>query len=212
MKHVLCYGDSNTYGSNPVDGSRFDEDHRWTQLLAKDLGHGYMVIEEGLGGRTTVFDDPETDYRNGKDFIVPCIRSHKPLDLVILMLGTNDIKPGLARCAKDIADGIDTLVKIILDPKTGEGYPSPAVLVVSPIEVSENVVNTWFNEMFGGLKAVDMSRALPPLVEAVAIRNGCYFIDAAKYASASELDAIHLGESGHVSLAHAFANRVRQIL
>jgi len=212
LKRVLCFGDSNTYGFIPAVGERFDENHRWTQLLAKDLGSGFTVIEEGLNGRTTVFDDPGVDGRNGKEVIIPCLRSHRPLDLVILMLGTNDIKPGFARSALEIADGIETLVRLILDPKTCEGFPVPAVLVVSPIEVRESIVDSCYSDGFGLLKAVAMSRELPPLVEAVAIRNGCYFIDAAKYATASDLDAIHLAESGHASLAHAFANRVRQIL
>jgi len=212
MKRILCYGDSNTFGFTPAVGERFDEKHRWTKLLEKDLGDGYEVIEEGLNGRTTVFDDPGVDGRNGKEYVVPCVRSHRPLDLVILMLGTNDIKPGLAGCAKDIADGIDTLVKVILDPKTFESFSVPAVLVVSPIEVRESIAHTCYSEMFGGIESVAMSRELPSLVEAVAKKNGCHFIDAAKYAQASDLDAIHLDEKGHERLSRAFADRVRQIL
>ena len=96
------------------------------------------------------------------------------------MLGTNDIKPGFARNAKDIADGIDTLVHMILDPKTFEGYPLPAVLVVSPIEVRESIVSSCYSDGFGLLKAVAMAKDLPPLVEAVAKKNGCHFIDAAR--------------------------------
>ena len=211
MKRVLCYGDSNTYGFTPATGERYDEDHRWTQLLAKHLGPGYEVIEEGLNGRTTVFDDPGVEGRNGKEYLVPCLRSHRPIDLVILMLGTNDIKPGFARNAKDIADGIDTLVHMILDPKTFEGYPLPAVLVVSPIEVRESIVSSCYSDGFGLLKAVAMAKDLPPLVEAVAKKNGCHFIDAAKYAEASDVDAIHLDERGHAKLARAFADCVRQI-
>ena len=211
MKRILCYGDSNTFGFTPAVGERFDEKHRWTKLLEKDLGDGYEVIEEGLNGRTTVFDDPGVDGRNGKEYVVPCVRSHRPLDLVILMLGTNDIKPGFAGCAKDIADGIDTLVNIILDLETCEGFPVPAVLVVSPIEVRESIVDSCYSDGFGLLKAVAMSKELPPLVEAVAKKNGCHFIDAAKYAVASDVDAIHLDEKGHASLARAFADRVRQI-
>ena len=212
MKRILCYGDSNTYGFVPEIGERYDEDHRWTKLLAKDLGTGYEVIEDGFNGRTTVFDDPGVEGRNGKESLVPCLKAHCPLDLVILMLGTNDIKPGFARNAKDIADGIETLVKMIRDPKTCEGSPVPAVLVVSPIEVRESIVNSCYSDGFGLIKAVAMSKELPPLVEAVAKRNGCHFIDAAKHAVASDVDAIHLDESGHALIARAFADRARQIL
>jgi lysophospholipase L1-like esterase len=211
MKRILCYGDSNTYGFTPKTGDRFDEKTRWTKLLEKDLGSGYEVIEDGFNGRTTVFDDPGVEGRNGKESLVPGLKDNRPLDLVILMLGTNDIKPLFARCAKDIADGIETLVRIILDPETHEGLPAPEILVVSPIEVRESIVDSCYSDGFGLLKAVAMSKELPPLVEAVAKRNGCHYIDAAKYAVASDIDAIHLDEKGHASLARAFAGQVRLI-
>ena len=91
MKHILCYGDSNTHGYIP-GGGRYDDDTRYTGILAKLLGSDYRIIEEGLNSRTSSFDDPFEPYKNGMDCLIPCLDSHKPLDLTILMLGSNDMK------------------------------------------------------------------------------------------------------------------------
>lgn len=92
MKSILCYGDSNTYGLMPDSPDRYPRDVRWTGILQKKLGEDYYVIEEGLSGRTTLWDDPIEEHKNGKKYLLPCLDSHKPVDLVILMLGTNDLK------------------------------------------------------------------------------------------------------------------------
>ncbi len=104
MKTVLCYGDSNTWGSDPETGERFAPDVRWPGVLRRSLGEGYWVIEEGLGGRTTVRDDPiEGAHKNGRAYLRACLESHKPIDLMTIMLGTNDLKARFAASASDIA-------------------------------------------------------------------------------------------------------------
>ena len=92
MKRILCFGDSNTWGWNPANKERFDENSRWTGILKNKLGENYDIIEEGLNGRTTVWDDPIEGYKNGKKHLPSCLESHRPLDIVVLMLGTNDLK------------------------------------------------------------------------------------------------------------------------
>ena len=104
MKHILCYGDSNTHGYIP-GGGRYDDDTRYTGILAKLLGSDYRIIEEGLNSRTSSFDDPFEPYKNGMDCLVPCLDSHKPLELTILMLGSNDMKVYFSPSAEKI--GID---------------------------------------------------------------------------------------------------------
>ncbi len=111
---VLCYGDSNTYGSIPGGGDRFPRDMRWPGVLAAQLGDDWHVIEEGLGGRTTVFDDPILPDRNGRTYLRPCLLSHQPLDLVVIFLGTNDLKARFAASAADIAGGVAVLTEIAL--------------------------------------------------------------------------------------------------
>jgi lysophospholipase L1-like esterase len=92
MKTILCYGDSNTWGYIPGTGERYASHVRWPGVLQNALGNGYVIIEEGLCGRTTVWDDPIEEYRSGKEYLIPCLKSHAPLDLVVLMLGSNDLK------------------------------------------------------------------------------------------------------------------------
>lgn len=92
MRSIMCYGDSNTWGYNPATGSRFSRDGRWTGVLRQELSDGYEIIEEGLNGRTTVWNDPIEGYKNGKEQLIPCLETNKPLDMVIIMLGTNDLK------------------------------------------------------------------------------------------------------------------------
>ena len=129
MTNILCYGDSNTFGHNPdavIPGDcRFTRDRRWTGLLQQALGEEYYVIEEGLGGRTTVFNDPSSEGRNGRDWLLPCIQTHQPLDLILFMLGTNDTKVMYSAPVEEIAQGMDTLVKIALNPFSTDRGVSP---------------------------------------------------------------------------------------
>ena len=113
MTTILCYGDSNTYGYNPVNGLRYPKDVRWTGVLQKLLGEQYAVIEEGCNGRTTVFEDIAEPWKAGLGYLKPCLNTHKPIDFVIMMLGSNDLKRMFHASAKEIADGAEQLVSII---------------------------------------------------------------------------------------------------
>ena len=92
MKTILCFGDSNTWGYNPENRQRFGPEERWSGILRNSLGEDYRAIEEGLNGRTTLWDDPIEGFKNGLDYLMPCLESHKPFDLITIMLGTNDLK------------------------------------------------------------------------------------------------------------------------
>ena len=133
MKTVLCYGDSNTWGYNAASETRHPYEQRWTTLLAKDLGQEYLVIPEGLNGRTTVMPDPfEGEYKTGKGMLPGILESHHPVDLVVLMLGTNDLKHRWGHSGWDIARGIETLIQLIQTSGFGPNDGAPKILVVSP--------------------------------------------------------------------------------
>src|SRR5690242_20379631 len=137
MRTVVCYGDSNTHGAHPVTGERWPRDVRWPGVAAADLADVAHVVEEGLNGRTTLWDDPFAEGRNGKTHLLPCLRSHAPIDLLVIMLGTNDLKTIFARAAHEIALGAGTLVDIALASGTGPGAGPPRVLLVSPPRLGE---------------------------------------------------------------------------
>ena len=207
-KNVLCYGDSNTYGYNPANDQRYPQDIRWTGKLQKLLGTGYHIIEEGCNSRTTVFDDPEAEWKNGLYCLKPCLYSHKPVDIVILMLGTNDLKEEFHATPENIAEGAEKLVTIIRDfTREVQGF-IPRILLVAPARIGDGIADSPFRDSFS-VKTIEYSKALPALYRKVAEKYGCEFINAAEYATPSELDSLHFMPEDHDKLAKAFAEAIK---
>lgn len=213
-KIILCYGDSNTFGYCPADGRRYPREIRWTGRLAGKLGDGYQVIEAGLNSRTTVIDDDLEEDRNGLTAISMVTEMSWPLDLIILMLGTNDMKERYRMEAEDIAEGARALIRRIRELHE-EKCPDwmPQILLISPILIGEGIRDgiSGFSESFGKKRAYDLSRKLAPLYRKVAEEEKCLFLDAAAAASAGMQDALHLEEEGHRMLAEAVERTVRDI-
>ena len=207
---VLCFGDSNTYGYNPANGFRYPESIRWTARLQKLLGEDYKVIEEGCNGRTTVFDDPIEGWKKGLDYLKPCLNTHKPVDIVILMLGSNDLKEVFHASAQDIAKGAETLVNVIIEfTKEKQGFV-PKIVLVSPPEIGEGISDSPF---FGNFSenAIERSRQFPEYYKKVAEDNGCIFVNAAEHIQASPLDSLHLSPEAHSKLAEVFCEVIKGI-
>lgn len=213
-KSILCYGDSNTFGHRPTDGQRYPYGVRWTSLLAENLGKDFQVIEAGLNSRTTVIDDEVEKYRNGLKYIDVVVEMNWPLDLVILMLGTNDMKVRYQAQAVDIAEGARSIVREIrrLHQEIRPDW-MPQILLVSPLLVGEKIRDglSDCSEGFGDERAYWLSRELAPLYQQVAREEGCHFLDAGSVASAGTADALHLEEEGHRDLAAAMEAKVREI-
>jgi lysophospholipase L1-like esterase len=209
MKTVLCYGDSNTWGYNPATEDRYLLEQRWTSVLAHELGNDYLVIPEGLNGRTTVWPDPvEGEYKSGKTYLMPCLESHHPIDLVVLMLGTNDLKHRFGLSAWDIARAAGTLVEMIfLSPFGPEGLP-PQVLLVAPPPTC--VPGTVFEDMFAG--ADETSRDLGRCYGQIASEFECDYLDASAAIRSSRADGIHFDAAELPKLGRAVAAKVREIL
>lgn len=206
MKTILCYGDSNTWGYRAADAKRFDRDVRWTGVLRQQLGEDYIIIEEGLNGRTTVWDDPIEGFKNGETYLTPCLDSHAPMDLVIIMLGTNDTKKRFSLCSLDIAMGMEKLIKIIKHSESGKKGQAPKVLLLSPAPIGKLTV---FVEMFEG--APEKSEGLAELYEDIAQRHGCAFLDAGSVAKASDIDGVHFDMRAHKALGKRIAKEVKKI-
>jgi lysophospholipase L1-like esterase len=209
MKTILCYGDSNTWGYNAITEARYPHDQRWVTLLGRELGPGYLVIPEGLNGRTTVWPDPvEGEHKNGKSTLIPILESHHPLDLVVLMLGTNDLKHRYGLSAWDIARSAQTLVEMIRNSTFGQDGGAPQVLLVAPPPTC--VAGTRFEEMFAG--SDEKSQRLAHHYRLVSEEAGCSFLDAGRQIVSSKVDGIHLDSGELPKLAAAVGASVRELL
>ncbi len=205
VKSILCYGDSNTWGYVPAEnGARFPSHIRWPGVLAKTLGAGYRVIEEGLCGRTTVFDDPFAPgvERNGLKIIGTILDSHKPLDLVVIFLGTNDLKTHFGAIATDIAKGAELVAKFAARPDFGPGENvSPEVLVVVPPSIWE--VPAAFGPAFKGGR--EKSTELPDAFNQMSKRSGFPILYSEDIVHSDALDGIHLSAESHGVLGERVA-------
>lgn len=200
---IVCFGDSNTWGYNPRNAQRFPEDVRWTGRLSRSLGEKYRIIEEGQNGRTIATEDPCEGEKNGFTMIVPCMESQKPFDLLILMLGTNDLKGKFHYCGMDVAGEMERMLEKIHTYVKYHMTNEPRILLVSPVHVGEGIRESWLGESFGYEHAVSVSKELAGWYRELAERYSCDFLDAAEVAEAGKTDAIHLEEEGHEKLADA---------
>ena len=197
---VLCYGDSNTYGYDPETGGRYPYEKRWTSLLGEMLGDRYEVISEGLNGRTTAYNRSGALWKNGASSFVACLGTHKPVDILIIMLGTNDCNEELGLSADDIASGMETLVSLTEAEAPGlQGYV-PQIIVAAPVPIGENYEASPFAAELDPA-SVMKSRELAPLYEKIAERHSVLFADAGERAEVSSYDCEHLTEEGHRQLA-----------
>lgn len=215
LKHILCYGDSLTWGWIPVaEGAptlRYPYAQRWTGVMGAALGPEYHIIEEGLSARTTSADDPGDPRLNGAAYLPSALASHLPLDLVIVMLGTNDTKPYFHRSPYDIANGMAKLVGQILTSAGGVGtpYPAPKALIVAPPPLAP-MPHPWFQGMFEGGR--DKTLAMAPLYAALADFMKVDFLDAGQVLSTDGVDGIHFTAENNAALGQALAAKVRTIL
>jgi len=211
-KHIVCLGDSNTHGycADPGDcedgGNRFNESERWPCVLQAILGDDYHVLEEGLSGRTTVFPDPLHEGMPALDVVYPILMSHEPVDLLIIMLGTNDTKDRLGMNAACIALGMDRLVEKCQSIPCWGGK-KPNILIVCPPHIGEEL-----NDPCMGTTCAQKSRELSRYLEPVAKNRGCAYLDAEGIAEFNRVDFMHLTRKGHAQLAQTVAALVPQLV
>jgi lysophospholipase L1-like esterase len=210
-KKVLCYGDSNTWAQKPDRTGRYEVDVRWTGVLQSLLGSQYYIIEEGLGSRTTDLDYDRKPGRNGKTYLVPCVASHIPVDVVTIMLGTNDLKIEYRRSAEDIANALGGLVDDVRtygETRTGE---TPEIILISPIEIDDQARR--FAEFYTGYYDAESrteSKKLSEAIKKVADEKGVLFLDAATVSKPGE-DGIHFSEESERPLAELIAREIKKL-
>ncbi|MCR5301005.1 MAG: hypothetical protein K6E49_01040 [Lachnospiraceae bacterium] len=212
-KTVVCFGDSNTFGYDPQTGGRFDENTRWPKLLQKLLGDDYEVIEEGQNGRNITNADPwEGGTKCGMDYVLPMIETKRP-DLLMIMLGTNDLKIKFNLPAADIAGSLITMImNIKAYCRHYLGDPDMKILIISPPAFSEPFGESYFALFFDKDTVVQKSIELAPLYKLAAEQHDCYFLNATEQVSAGSVDHLHLDPEGHAKMAQIVKEKIKEIL
>lgn len=195
---ILCYGDSNTFGYIPGRGGRYNCHTRWPGRLQELLGSEYQVMEEGLCGRTTAFEDVTEPGRNGLDRIRDAVERSLPLDVLVIMLGSNDCKAQFGASAQEIAGGLE---QVAAQARGGEASGF-RVLLVAPAAMTDRVMHSGFGSEFDQ-RSIKVSKELAEAYEALAGKCGCDFLDGSKVTQVSEIDGLHLDAEGHGRLAEA---------
>ena len=207
-RRILVFGDSNTYGYDPATDGRYGEAERYPRLLQALLGPRYAVIEEGLPGRTAVFDDPVTEGLCGLSYITPCMMSHAPLDAVVIMLGTNDTKERFACTPELIAQGLRRLAEKAMH--TAAWRASPDVLLVAPAAIVPEYRERMFCGAMGAGCAERAARLAPELKKQAAL-IGARFWDAGSIPGVCvhPLDGMHLTREAHAALANSLVQALK---
>ncbi|RYE10267.1 MAG: arylesterase [Hyphomicrobiales bacterium] len=214
MKTILAYGDSITYGANPVmGGPRLAFEHRWPSVLEAGLGGQARVIAEGLGGRTTVHDDWSSDGdRNGARLLPTLLLSHKPLDMVVIMLGTNDLKPFHGGTALEASLGMRRLVHIVRGHFAQQNEAQPEIIIVSPPHLAPTKVHPWMMDHFGQDRAITQSKLLAAQYRARADELGTGYFDASTVAQPDPNDGVHLDARNTRAIGEGLVPVVKTLL
>ena len=203
---ILCYGDSNTWGYIPgQNGKRFPIDKRWTGILQKYLGDEYEIIEEGLSGRTTTIEDSDRPGINGETYLLPCLESHRPINLVILMLGTNDLKQNYNKNPQEVTENVEKLLQLI---KNYTSKNSVQIILICPPEVDEGVAGVELDYKGGGSKSKELGRLYSELSEKLEIE----YIDLGQIVKPSKIDGYHLDQESHEKIANELTNKIRGLI
>lgn len=213
-KRVLIFGDSNVWGYIPGSGERFPENVRWTGIVSQLLADGFVVAEDGINGRTTIFDDPHFECRNGKKSLGYTLAAQAPLDLVVLSLGTNDLKfvDALASCK-----GMEELVRLLENAESCFSLPGGSrnfpdglkLLIISPIHLYPQIHDLRPDSSLRN--GYEESLKYAECYERLAKEHAAWFLDAAEFAQPSAVDCVHMDEAAHLSLGQAVAEKIMEI-
>lgn len=201
MKTILCYGDSNTYGYDPSTGERYIESIRWTTILKEKLGSNFNVIVEGLNGRTTAYDRPDDPNKNGYPYLLPCISSNKPVDIINIMLGTNDCNKDLNLSVDDISKGMEKLITTIITECVDIQGFVPQIIIMAPAPILKDYTNSPFAYQLDE-NSIIKSESLSGAYQKLAQKYNCFFVDLKDKVEVSKIDSEHLTKKGHKEVAN----------
>jgi len=207
-KSILCYGDSITWGYNPKDGTRFAPEDRWPCVLEQALDGRARIVEEALNGRTVATDDPSHPNRNGLALLPPLLEAHAPLDIVLIMLGTNDSAPCYGLTPGRIAMNCAGLIRAVRSTLPGIGFAAPPIVLMAPPLLG--ALSAEMALFYAGGEAT--SQGLAEAYRTTAKYFDCHFFDAGAVVQASAVDGVHLDPPDQRKLALAVKDIVEPLL
>lgn len=210
MKRILFYGDSNTWGYDPVTTRRFPDHIRFTGLLEKRLSE-CKIIEEGLKGRNNSLDDDLEEGRNGYKSLPMILCSHDPIDIFVIMLGSNDVKTKFQNSALEIADALAKNVRLVQTPHLWGGVDVPQILIICPPGITEDFKGDRMEGYFDE-RSIRISKELAQEYQKVAELLNCEYLNAMEFTDPGKIDGVHLDEEGHRKLADAIEIKLNEMM
>ena len=204
MKRVLCYGDSNTWGCSPRDGSRFDENTRWPMVMASILGKDFIIIEDGLNGRTVLNLSPADMDANGIAHINAVIEVYLPLEIAIICLGTNDVFIGDEVPARIITEGMSEIIDVIRNGHVMRNLKIPEIIITAPPSYNTAVEGSGFYQL-----QINKLMSLPEFYSDLAAQKNCLFFNAGEHVKGSHIDGSHLEADSHLILGRKMAEFIQ---
>ena len=203
MKNIICYGDSNTFGYNPKNSSRYDENARWTAILQKNLDSEYEVINEGMPNRTGFVDNPEGVLFSAQKHFPQFLSKIKNIYLLILAIGTNDLQSQYNINSAVIAKGLENLIRTAKE-KTNN------IIIIAPTILNENILNGYFSSMFDR-KSIEKSKEVIEIYKQSADANQCMYFDINTFVAPSDFDGLHYDENSHKIIADKLYEIIKNI-
>ena len=194
MKKILCFGDSNTFGFNPLTGLRYPQNVRWTGVLQELCKGSYEIIEAGCNNRTAFRNNPEGKIYTGAQILPEYLK--QGADIVIIALGSNDLQRQYRTTLVELGYGVETLIKMVK-----EELPNSTIILVSPSIISDKVLNAKIFSFLFDKNSVEKSKKLAPIYKDIALKNGCKFLDLSLFAPPSEVDGLHYEPETHAEIA-----------
>ena len=209
-KRILCFGDSLTWGFDPESQERFPEDSRWPSVLQKELDDSCQVLEEGQCGRTIATEDPAEGEKNGSSYILPCLESHSPLDLVIIMLGTNDCKQKFAYSSMDVAGEMKIFLEKVISYNHFRCNDQFKILLISPPVITDDIRGSWLEDCFGADHSKKVSSELALWYLKLSKIYHCSYLDVSECVAVSEADGCHLDAPSQRKLAMKIMEKIKE--
>ena len=202
MINIICFGDSNTFGFNPKDGSRYDSDTRWASLLGKILGKDFNVTEEGCNDRTGFFLNQKGPFQSGGNYLPKCLEKHKNFDIFILALGTNDLQKFYTLDETIAKNGLKTLINVIRNSN-----PKTRIIIIPPIILSEDILKGYFVCQFNE-NSIIASHWIQEIYKTVSQEESCELLDLNKFVFPSVVDGLHFDANSHKTIAEKIASKI----